>query len=165
MEGFSITQDAARPSDGTALGIDASSWISWAAYSAGVALALDRQMVTDLMTFGPGSQVLLVAVAGFFAAVIAIQRHMALALSANTFGSPQQLVTTGVFRRSRNPIYVAFLLPIGSLAWFSPFAAFAAALLYLWSMTVLVIRREEAVLEAGFGEAYRAYRERTPRWI
>lgn len=151
--------------DGTALGVDLSSWVSWAAYSAGLLLAFDAHVARDLLTFGMGSRVLAGTIAVFFCVLLAIQRHMSLALSANTFGEPARLVTSGVFRYSRNPIYVAFLLPILSLGWFSAWAALAAAAIYVAAMTLVVIRREEAVLEARFGETYRAYRARVPRWL
>ena len=52
---------------------------------------------------------------------------MRLSLLANSFGSPDALVTSGPFRVSRNPIYVAFLAPIASLALFSAAVALAVA--------------------------------------
>ncbi|MDQ7829777.1 MAG: methyltransferase [Armatimonadota bacterium] len=76
------------------------------------------------------------------------------------------LVTTGPYRRSRNPLYLALTLlylglgiAVGSL-W--------VLLLLLPVLVILtegVVKREEAYLERTFGEAYRRYRAATPRWI
>jgi len=78
---------------------------------------------------------------------------------------PGELVTRGVFKISRNPIFVfmnayalgTFLLS-GRLV-FLLFALLAAAALHAQ------IRREEAFLEEAHGEAYRAYRAATPRYL
>lgn len=146
-------------------GICASSWLSWACYSLGFALALSPATVSELRWSGPGTLVLLAAIAAFFLAVAAIQRHMRLSLLANRFGTPGELVTTGAFRLTRNPIYVAFLVPLASLAYFSLAAALVAIVFYVTTMTLTVIAREERALAARFGAAYADYARRTPRWI
>ena len=78
---------------------------------------------------------------------------------------PGQLVTGGVFAWSRNPIFLfmnayalgTFLLS-GRLV-FLVFALLAIAALHSQ------IRREESFLEDAYGEAYRAYRAATPRYL
>ena len=76
------------------------------------------------------------------------------------------LATTGVYRFSRNPIYLGFALTYVGLAigLDSP-----VALLLLAPCLVvidrLVIAREERYLEAVFGEPYRAYRASVRRWL
>jgi protein-S-isoprenylcysteine O-methyltransferase Ste14 len=78
---------------------------------------------------------------------------------------PGALVTRGVFRLSRNPIFVfmnlyawgTFLLS-GRL-FFLVFAAVASAGLHAQ------IRREESFLADTYGEAYRAYCAATPRYL
>lgn len=76
------------------------------------------------------------------------------------------LVTSGVFRWSRNPIYLGFALIS---------AGVAVSLNLLWPVLMLlvvmpvvrrrVIAREEAYLERRFGREYRRYRERVARWL
>ena len=151
--------------DGTFLGIDSSSWVSWSAYYAGFSLCgeADKQRAFDHA--GWQVAVLLGAIIAFFAAILFIQRHMKFSLLANTYGTPNHLVTDGVFAYSRNPIYVAFFMPILSLAAISPPASLAAFGLYILGMNLLVIQREERVLERGFGDEYRAYKARTRRWL
>jgi len=76
------------------------------------------------------------------------------------------LVTDGPFRFRRNPIYVADILILLGIAeitrnvWFAILCAPFAVL-----VTWLAILPEERHLEARFGEAYRAYKARTRRWI
>jgi demethylmenaquinone methyltransferase/2-methoxy-6-polyprenyl-1,4-benzoquinol methylase len=78
---------------------------------------------------------------------------------------PGELVTTGVFAFTRNPIYVALaLVAIGvSLALGSALLILlaCAAPLYFHHL----IRREERFLAAHCGEAYAKYRAGVPRWL
>jgi protein-S-isoprenylcysteine O-methyltransferase Ste14 len=77
-----------------------------------------------------------------------------------------RLVTSGPFRFSRNPIYLAntlLLVGIGFAvgnAWFVP-AALATAVL----VDRLAIRREERHLAIRFGNDWIDYASKTPRWL
>jgi len=71
------------------------------------------------------------------------------------------LVTSGLYSRIRNPIYVfSALFILGLIIW-------SGRPLYLLIFAVLVpmqiyrSRKESAVLEAKFGEEYRNYKQRT----
>ena len=78
----------------------------------------------------------------------------------------QRLVTYGVFRWVRNPLYVGnFLIWMGftiisGVYWFLPIAIVIFAVEYS-----LIVRYEEGVLESIFGTEYLQYRQSTPRWI
>jgi len=144
--------------------IDLSAWISGLSYTLGVCLASQGLMQalmigTPLLWLLPASYLL------FLLSVLLIQRHMRLSLTASTFGKPQALVTSGIFHYSRNPIYVAFLLPLASLAVVSLPAAAIAIAIYLLTMNLTIIRSEERELAAKFGAAFSAYALSTPRWI
>ena len=78
---------------------------------------------------------------------------------------PPTLTTGGVFGVTRNPIYVAFLLPLLSFAYHSIPAALIASIAYIASMTHFIIRDEEAILRKTFGEAYDQYAANTPQWL
>jgi protein-S-isoprenylcysteine O-methyltransferase Ste14 len=142
-----------------------SSWISWASYWSGFVLAARTGNGGSTSLDVTEAAVLFVAAAAFFASVILIQRYMKLSLLANSFGSPNALVTSGPFEYSRNPIYVAFLIPIASLAILSATVAAITASVYILAMNVFIIRREERLLECRFGKSYRTYKARVPRWI
>ena len=73
----------------------------------------------------------------------------------------RQLVTRGLYSRIRNPIYVfgslfmiGYILLIGRPQWLLIFVLIIP--LQFWR-----VRKEAQVLEAKFGEDYRAYRART----
>lgn len=76
------------------------------------------------------------------------------------------LVTTGIHRWTRNPVYLGFLLiyvGIGVAA-HSPWALLLAPPLALVIHYGVVIR-EEAYLERRFGGTYREYKKRVRRWL
>jgi protein-S-isoprenylcysteine O-methyltransferase Ste14 len=76
------------------------------------------------------------------------------------------LVTVGLYRVSRNPIYLGLI---------TLYFGIALALTSLWALILLpglvavlrngVIEPEEAFLEDKFGEAFRAYKAKVPRWL
>ena len=76
------------------------------------------------------------------------------------------LVTEGVFARTRNPLYVGVSVALGGIALI--FALDWLLLLIIPSCVILhfaVVRREELYLERKFGEAYRRYKARVPRYL
>lgn len=84
----------------------------------------------------------------------------------NPYGKPQQLLTEGPFRVTRNPIYVADTLFYMGVA-----LLFADAWVWLFLPVVLiavsfgVIRHEERLLMQHFGDDYRNYMNKVRRWL
>jgi protein-S-isoprenylcysteine O-methyltransferase Ste14 len=78
----------------------------------------------------------------------------------------QRLVTYGIFRWVRNPLYVGnFFIWMGfvvisGVLWFLPFAIILFAVEYTY-----IVAYEEGVLESIFGQEYLDYKKTTPRWI
>jgi protein-S-isoprenylcysteine O-methyltransferase Ste14 len=83
--------------------------------------------------------------------------------------APEQakhLVTNGLYRYSRNPMYLGLLcVLLGAALYLENLAAFSGAVLFVWLMTVLQIKPEERALQLKFGEAFADYRRTTRRWI
>jgi len=76
------------------------------------------------------------------------------------------IVTTGIYRITRNPMYVGMtLLYAGIAVAVDSLVALALLPLTLIVIQVGVIRREERYLEARFGDDYRGYKARVRRWI
>jgi protein-S-isoprenylcysteine O-methyltransferase Ste14 len=76
------------------------------------------------------------------------------------------MVTGGVYRVTRNPMYLGMALLL--LAWavhLSALLPFAGLLIYLLYITQFQIKPEERVLQAIFGEEYRRYARRVRRWL
>jgi len=107
----------------------------------------------------------LFAAAGLFAA-LAIRRFVAKRTSLLPFSRAAALITSGPFRFSRNPLYVALVAT--QLAFALLLASFWLVLLGLLLFGALnrfVIPDEETALAAAFGPEYRAYARRVRRWL
>jgi protein-S-isoprenylcysteine O-methyltransferase Ste14 len=104
--------------------------------------------------------------AGLIVAAFAWHSINQAATSFDTGRPATKLVTTGPFRYSRNPMYLAML---------SLFAGIGVAVDNLWILGLTpalfaivhygVIRPEEHCLEARFGAAYRDYAATVGRWL
>lgn len=79
---------------------------------------------------------------------------------------PERLVTTGPYRVSRNPMYVAVVtILIGwSVLWGSR-ALLIYTLVVMAAVHVRVLVAEEPWAASNFGAAWEAYRACVPRWI
>jgi protein-S-isoprenylcysteine O-methyltransferase Ste14 len=75
------------------------------------------------------------------------------------------LVTRGPYAYSRNPMYVSELALWLGWAIFYGHVGVSIGFMILFAALVPSVRYEERVLDARFGEAYRTYRSRVPRWL
>jgi protein-S-isoprenylcysteine O-methyltransferase Ste14 len=77
----------------------------------------------------------------------------------------RELVTSGIFGLSRNPLYLGNLLVILGLLviWNSPWM-YAIGVPFLLFSYRAIVAAEEAYLGRQFGAAYAAYARQTPRW-
>jgi len=90
--------------------------------------------------------------------------------SAQTRIEPWQptssIITTGPYRYSRNPIYLAFAIVGAGIALaFNTGWMLLSVLAFVLIANKLVIEREEKYLEGKFGESYLNYRRETRRWV
>jgi protein-S-isoprenylcysteine O-methyltransferase Ste14 len=76
------------------------------------------------------------------------------------------LVVSGIYRFTRNPMYLAAVIFTDGLglAWPALWLLILAPVMAA-ALDRLAIRREERHLESRFGDAYRAYCARVRRWI
>ena len=75
------------------------------------------------------------------------------------------LATTGPYARLRHPQYVGFVLIMAGFLLQWPTIVTVALFPILVAMYVRLARREEREAETEFGEAYRRYAARTPRFV
>jgi protein-S-isoprenylcysteine O-methyltransferase Ste14 len=81
-------------------------------------------------------------------------------------GSASALVTRGIYRLTRNPMYLGLATLL--LAWaiyLGNLAALAGVPVFILYMNSFQIAPEERALEARFGAEYAAYRARVRRWL
>jgi protein-S-isoprenylcysteine O-methyltransferase Ste14 len=78
----------------------------------------------------------------------------------------RSVVNTGVYRFSRNPMYLGMALALlGLAAWRSSLPGYLAVALFVTYMTRYQIRPEEQALLAKFGGEFAAYQARVRRWL
>lgn len=103
---------------------------------------------------------------GALPAVTAIRTLREANTPVPTWLPVRQIVTTGPYRYSRNPIYVGLILIYLGLVII--LGSGTGLLLLLPLVGVLhfgVVLREEEYLNARFGDAYKKYCASTPRWL
>lgn len=78
---------------------------------------------------------------------------------------PGPLVARGLFRWSRNPIFVGMLGAVLALFMWSPHIGTAAVLAATWTLTLVQVRIEEEALREKHGDAYERYAAEVGRWF
>lgn len=82
------------------------------------------------------------------------------------WSSKTNLVVTGPYKYCRNPMITGVLLMlIGEALWFRCDNILLWAMLFFIINTLYFIYFEEPFLENKFGDAYRQYKSRVPRWL
>ena len=77
-----------------------------------------------------------------------------------------KLVVSGLYKFSRNPMYVGVLLMLaGEGTFFKSVSLFVYTLLIFVAFTVFIIFFEEPRLTRAFGGEYLQYRTKVPRWL
>ncbi len=130
-----------------------------------------------LSTITPGIPILPILKKGlllFFAGLAAWPGLSSVATfkKANTTVNPlnpdacSSLVVSGMYRRSRNPMYLALLLVLIGWGFYlaNPFSLLAAGGFVIY-INRFQIQPEERALEKAFGEEFNNYRKRVRRWI
>ncbi len=107
----------------------------------------------------------LVAV-GLALLVASAPRHKKAGTNIEPWKPTTAIIDDGIYGYSRNPIYLGMAFVCAGIAVAA--GSFAALVLLIPCLVVIrfyVIGREEAYLEAKFGDEYRDYMSRVRRWI
>ena len=76
------------------------------------------------------------------------------------------LITEGMYRYSRNPMYLGLLLLIiAATIWFGTWFGIIISLFFILLINILQIIPEEEALLQIFGEEYLEYKKKVRRWI
>lgn len=95
-----------------------------------------------------------------------LRKFNALATEIHTFKRPKKLVTEGLFRYSRNPIYLGFTLALlGAATVLGNGVAYTSAGLFFFTAHFWYIPFEEKNMAAEFGTAYLEYKKKVRRWV
>lgn len=80
--------------------------------------------------------------------------------------SSSSLVVSGIYRLTRNPMYLGFfLILLGWTVFLSNLLAFLLLPAFVWYINHFQIEPEEQALTLLFGQAFLSYRTRVRRWI
>ncbi len=97
---------------------------------------------------------------------VAARQFRRAGTSIQTSKPSQALVIAGLYRFSRNPIYIGLsLIHAGLGIWAGSLWILAMLMPALLVIRLGVIAREERYLEAKFGDDYRRYRTAVRRWL
>ena len=82
------------------------------------------------------------------------------------FKKVNKLVTSGIYKYSRNPMYLGLLLIVisSSILYLNIYSVITPMIFYYW-INRFQIKREEIFLTEKFGKEYLLYMTRTRRWI
>ena len=131
--------------------------------------ALNRYGPSYVVDF-PGRALLvwLLGGVGIVMEIIAARAFLRAKTTVNPLSpeSAQHLVTTGLYRFSRNPMYLAmlFLLIAWGLHLANPLTA-GPVILWVVYITEFQIKPEEKALREKFGGEYDAYARKVRRWL
>jgi protein-S-isoprenylcysteine O-methyltransferase Ste14 len=136
---------------------------------AGIALGLILNFFWPAKFLARGVAVplgLLIVVGAITIGILAVREMHSANTPLDVRKAPTRIVTSGVFQRTRNPIYLGMVLLCAGIAFLAD---------SLWLMVIVpllavvlqkgVIEPEEFYLEKNFGEEYLRYKEQVRRWI
>lgn len=109
-----------------------------------------------------------VSTIGFLLLIISIKSFIDNKTTINPLNLKKStyLVTSGVFRFSRNPMYLGMLLfLLGTAIILNIIGGLIISILFIFYMNFFQIIPEEKALENLFGKNYRNYRKTVRRWI
>jgi protein-S-isoprenylcysteine O-methyltransferase Ste14 len=132
----------------------------WAAAPALPVLAL-----SDTLRLGLAAMLALAGIAFALAGVISFQRAQTTVNPLKP-DSASALVQSGVFRLTRNPMYVGMaLVLVGWAAFLASPWTLLGPVAFVWFIQRFQIVPEERAMEKLFGEEFARYRARVRRWI
>ena len=82
------------------------------------------------------------------------------------FKKVNKLITSGIYKYSRNPMYLGLLMIVisTSIFYLNIFSITTPFLFYFW-INRFQIKREEIFLTEKFGREYKSYKTKTRRWV
>tara|TARA_B100000579_G_scaffold118192_1_gene95051 strand:- start:22806 stop:23249 length:444 start_codon:yes stop_codon:yes gene_type:complete len=82
------------------------------------------------------------------------------------FKKVNKLVTSGIFKYSRNPMYLGMLMVVLSTSiFYLNIYSILTPFLFIFWINKFQIKREEAFLTEKFGKEYLSYKNKTRKWL
>lgn len=103
---------------------------------------------------------------GIFISIVGSNKFERENTTVMTFNIPELLVVDGMYKYSRNPMYLGFvLMVIGVWVLLGSLSTIFVGLIFILLLDRYYIRFEEKVLHEKFGVAYMEYKKNVRRWI
>jgi protein-S-isoprenylcysteine O-methyltransferase Ste14 len=98
--------------------------------------------------------------------IIGSRKFDQVGTNIKTFNDPNVLVTEGVFKYSRNPMYLGFVLAlVGVSVLLGALSSLLVAIAFFVITDRWYVRFEEQAMLRIFGDSYVSYKARTRRWV
>jgi protein-S-isoprenylcysteine O-methyltransferase Ste14 len=129
-----------------------------------------RRIWPEMGVFIPGRRVIYwtLLIAGLLVAVAGVWEFRRARTTVNPMRptNASSLVTSGIYRFTRNPMYVGdVLILLAVVVFFSNPLGLAGVVLFIVWMNLLQIPAEERALRERFGAAYADYCRKVRRWV
>ncbi len=136
---------------------------------AGLMWLLDHHVPIIELTSSPWNKLgLLLMVVGLSSDGTSLLQFLRAHTTINPFHpeNTKKLVTTGMYKLSRNPMYIGLLFLLTGWAIFlGSLSPFIMLPIFMTVMTIQQIIPEEQILEQKFGQQYRDYKQSVRRWL
>lgn len=108
----------------------------------------------------------LLSITGLIIAAWHARLFRQLGTNINTFKGPDLLVTAGLFRVTRNPMYLGFLISLCGIAlWLSSISPWVFVVCFFVITDRWYIAYEEKLMHEKFGDSYHRYQQKVRRWL
>ncbi len=121
------------------------------------------QLTTFLNNYIPLLIRILIFIAIFSVALVFIWKSHKFLFQSHE--PPNQLISGGIFRYVRNPMYLGILIIYISLIFLNISLISIVVFIIVYLVYNKMVDFEEDVLEARFGEKYKEYQRKVPKWI
>jgi protein-S-isoprenylcysteine O-methyltransferase Ste14 len=105
-------------------------------------------------------------IAGAMMAIKEKKRFAKVQTNIKTFDKPDKLLTDGLYKYSRNPMYLGFVIALlGVWLLLCSLSPLLIVLIFIFITNSVYISFEEKMMGDTFGELYFTYKNKTRRWI
>lgn len=137
--------------------------------SVGLMWIINRYLPADGLNFGSntGAAVTVFSV-GAMIGLLGVWEFIRHSTTVNPHKpeNAKTIVTTGIYKFSRNPMYVGLLIGLAAVVIYfgNPWTAMILPL-FVWYMNVFQIHPEEKMMKEKFGKVFTEYKSSVRRWI
>ncbi len=123
-------------------------------------------LVSQIVSFPWNLLGLVPLVGGITLNLVADAAFKKVRTTVKPFEKPSALITSGVFRISRHPMYLGMaLILLGIAILMGSLFPLSVVAVFCILMELVFVRMEERMLEEQFGPAWIAYKQKIRKWI